>query len=115
MKQPNCDKKSCGECGYIVARTYVELLDREYSDHDAFISCVDLLELRRPGHERHEYFRCTAQFLGAIDLPLRGELVSFATSEYLVPKAAPGFAGRNCPVLGLELGPACEGPDITGT
>ncbi len=61
-----CDKKSCGECGYIVARTCFELCNQGYGDSDAFASCADLLELRRPGHERDYYFLCTAQLLGAM-------------------------------------------------
>jgi hypothetical protein len=59
-----CDEKSCGECGDVIARTYRELRDKGYSDRDAFMSAVNLLELRHPGRERYYYFRCTAKLLG---------------------------------------------------
>jgi hypothetical protein len=58
-----CDERGCGECGDVIARTYRELAER--GDSDAFLFCVDLLELRHPGHERYYYFRCAARLLGA--------------------------------------------------
>jgi len=59
-----CDEGYCGECGDVIARAYSELRDKGYSDRDAFMSAVKLLELRHPGHERYYYFRCAAQLLG---------------------------------------------------
>jgi len=59
-----CDEVYCGECGDVIARAYSELRDKGYSDRDAFMSAVKLLELRHPGHERYYYFRCAAQLLG---------------------------------------------------
>jgi len=69
-KRVVCDEKSCGECGDVIARTYRELRDKGYNDRDAFLSSVNVLELRHPGHERYYYFRCIAQLLGGRRPPL---------------------------------------------
>jgi hypothetical protein len=60
-----CEDRACTECEGIVARAYHELRDTGYSDRDAFLSAVRVLELRHPGHERYYYFRRVAQWLGA--------------------------------------------------
>jgi hypothetical protein len=59
-----CGKEECHECERIVVRTYRELRAADYSDRDAFISAVRVLELRHPGHERSYYFRRVARALG---------------------------------------------------
>jgi hypothetical protein len=58
-----CDL-GCDECARIVVRTYRELRQADYSDRDAFISAVRVLELRHPGHDRGLYFRSVARALG---------------------------------------------------
>ena len=60
-----CEDVSCTESEGIVARTYRELRDTGYSDRDAFLSAVRVLELRHPGHDRSYYFLRIAQWLGA--------------------------------------------------
>ena len=65
-KRVACDERGCSECGDVIARTYRELLSNGYSDRDAFIFCVNMLELRHPGHERNYYFSCAAKLLGAM-------------------------------------------------
>jgi hypothetical protein len=56
--------EDCDECARIVVRTYRELRNADYSDRDAFISAVRVLELRHPGHDRWFYFRNVARALG---------------------------------------------------
>ena len=58
-----CGKDDCEECEGVVVRTYRELRAADYSDRDAFISAVRVLELRHPGHERSYYFRRVARAL----------------------------------------------------
>jgi hypothetical protein len=59
-----CGKEDCEECEGVVVRTYRELRGADYSDRDAFISAVRVLELRHPGHARSYYFRRVARALG---------------------------------------------------
>ena len=54
----------CTECRGIVTRTYRELRDKGYDDHDAFFSAAHVLELRHPGHDRYYYFLRIGQWLG---------------------------------------------------
>ena len=67
----SCDTEDCVECARIVVRTYRELRNADYSDRDAFISAVHVLELRHPGQERWFYFRNVARALGndSLELP----------------------------------------------
>ena len=60
----NCDEEDCVECARIVVRTYHELRRANYSDRDAFISVVRVMELRHPGRDRWFYFRNVARALG---------------------------------------------------
>jgi len=62
----SCDHKheDCAECADIVTRTYSELRARGYTDKEAFLSAVRVLELRHPGSNRYEYFRRVASLLG---------------------------------------------------
>jgi hypothetical protein len=60
----SCDVDDCDECARIVVRAYRELRNADYSDRDAFISAVRVLELRHPGHDRWFYFRNVARALG---------------------------------------------------
>jgi hypothetical protein len=70
MSEPiPCGKEDCEECERIIVRTYRELRASDYSDRDAFISAVRVLELRHPGHARSYYFRRVARALGT-DSPL---------------------------------------------
>ena len=59
-----CDPEGCQECARIIVRAYRELRNADYSDRDAFISAVHVLELRHPGHDRWFYFRNVARALG---------------------------------------------------
>ena len=59
-----CDIDDCAECASVVVRTYRELRNADYSDRDAFISAVRVLELRHPGRDRWFYFRNVARALG---------------------------------------------------
>ena len=59
-----CDSEGCEECAGVVVRTYRELRKVDYSDRDAFMSAVRVLELRHPGHDRWFYFRNVARALG---------------------------------------------------
>jgi hypothetical protein len=70
-EQNSCDTEGCVECARIVVRTYRELRNADYSDRDAFISAVRVLELRHPGHDRWFYFRNVARALGndSLELP----------------------------------------------
>jgi len=72
-EQVNCDKEDCMECARIVVRTYRELRKADYSDRDAFISAVRVLELRHPGHDQWFYFRNVARALG--DEPSAGPAI----------------------------------------
>jgi hypothetical protein len=66
MSEPiPCDNESCDECASVVVRAYRELRKANYSDRDAFMSAVRVLELRHPGHNRWFYFRSVARALGA--------------------------------------------------
>ena len=58
------DCQGCSECARVVVRTYRELRQADYSDRDAFMSAVRVLELRHPGHDRWFYFRTVARALG---------------------------------------------------
>jgi hypothetical protein len=60
----HCDKEACEGCARIIVRVYRELRESDYSDRDAFISAVRVLELRHPGHDRWFYFRNVARALG---------------------------------------------------
>jgi hypothetical protein len=60
----HCDEEACVECARIIVRAYRELRRADYSDRDAFISAVRVLELRHPGHDRWFYFRNVARALG---------------------------------------------------
>ena len=59
-----CDSEGCEECARVVVRAYHELRKVDYSDRDAFMSAVRVLELRHPGHDRWFYFRNVARALG---------------------------------------------------
>ena len=59
-----CDVENCEECARIVVRAYRELRHADYSDRDAFISAVRVLELRHPGRDRWSYFLTVARALG---------------------------------------------------
>ena len=63
-EQVNCDQEGCLECAGIIVRTYRELRKADYTDRDAFISAVHVLELRHPGHDRLFYFQNVARALG---------------------------------------------------
>jgi hypothetical protein len=63
-KRAVCEDLECAKCGDVIARTYRELRKKGCSDREAFLSSVNVLELRHPGHERYYYFRCTARLLG---------------------------------------------------
>ena len=65
----NCDEEDCVECASIVVRTYHELRRANYSDRDAFISAVRVMELRHPGRDRWFYFRNVARALGEEPVP----------------------------------------------
>ena len=58
------DCEGCVECARVVVRTYRELRQADYSDRDAFMSAVRVLELRHPGNDRWFYFRTVARALG---------------------------------------------------
>ena len=47
-ERDSCDVEDCDECARVVVRTYRELRNADYSDRDAFISAVRVLELRHP-------------------------------------------------------------------
>jgi hypothetical protein len=64
-EQLPCGEEDCAECANVVVRTYRELRMADYSDRDAFISAVRVLELRHPGHDQWFYFRNVARALGA--------------------------------------------------
>ena len=55
---------NCTECESTVARAYRELRGKSWSDRDAFLSVVRMLELRRPGQNRNVYLLKVAQWLG---------------------------------------------------
>lgn len=59
-----CEKDDCKDCERAVVRAYRELRASDYSDRDAFISAVRVLELRHPGHSRYYYFLRVARALG---------------------------------------------------
>ncbi len=59
---PNRD--DCTECESTVTRAYRELRSKGWSDRDAFLSAVRMLELRHPGQERNVYLLKLAQWLG---------------------------------------------------
>jgi hypothetical protein len=59
-----CDTANCTGCLDVISRTYEELLERGDDDHDAFLLCVNLLEIRYPGHERSYYASCAKRLLG---------------------------------------------------
>jgi len=59
-----CGKEDCEECEGAVVRTYRELRVADYSDRDAFISAVRVLERCHPGHTRSYYFQRVARALG---------------------------------------------------
>jgi hypothetical protein len=63
-EQGPCAKEGCEECERAVVRTYRELRMADYSDRDAFMSAVHVLELRHPGHDRLFYFKSVARALG---------------------------------------------------
>lgn len=63
-EQIPCENEGCEECAAVVVRTYHELRKVDYSDRDAFMSAVRVLELRHPGHDRWFYFRNVARALG---------------------------------------------------
>jgi hypothetical protein len=63
-KRIPCDQERCEECAGIIVRAYRELRKADYSDRDAFIAAVRVLELRHPGHDRSFYFRDVARALG---------------------------------------------------
>jgi hypothetical protein len=63
-RRVTCDEASCTSCLDVISRTYKELLERGDDDHDAFLLCVNLLELRHPGHERYYYVSCARRLLG---------------------------------------------------
>lgn len=60
-----CGEIECLKCAEVVSRTYRELRVKGYDDRDAFLSAVNVLELRHPGHDRYYYFRCAARLIGA--------------------------------------------------
>jgi hypothetical protein len=72
------EEVSCTECEGVISRTYRELMNRGYSDRDAFFSAVRVLELRHPGRHRDHYFLQVAQWLGTNPraLPPLGFVVS---------------------------------------
>jgi len=59
----HCSEEDC-TCERIVLRTYRELRDKGRSDREAFLSAVQVLALRHPGHERYYYFSRIAKWLG---------------------------------------------------
>jgi len=61
----SCDVEDCDECARIVVRTYRELRNADYTDREAFISAVRVMELRHPGRDRWFYFRNVARALGS--------------------------------------------------
>ena len=62
-KRVACDEVGCAHCADVITRTYAELRERGDSKRDAYLFCVDLLELRHPGHEKYYYFRCAGRLL----------------------------------------------------
>ena len=59
-RRVTCDEAGCTSCQDVISRTYEELLERGDDDHDAFLLCVNLLELRHPGHEPGQQRRAAA-------------------------------------------------------
>ena len=64
-EQIPCGEEDCEQCATVVVRTYRELRMASYSDRDAFMSAVRVLQLRHPGHDQWFYFRNVARALGS--------------------------------------------------